>query len=102
MPEDKSQIKQGKQVRPGTREPERYDVLLHNDDFTTMDFVVMLLKNVFHKNEAEANSIMLRVHNEGQGVAGTYTYDIAATKIKKSVAMARAEGFPLRLSMRPA
>ena len=102
MPSEKSQINHDKKVRPGIREPERYEVVLHNDDFTTMDFVVMLLVSVFHKSEAEANSIMLRVHNNGEGVAGTYTYDIAATKIKKSVTMARAEGFPLRLSMRPA
>ncbi len=102
MPSEKSQTKRDKKVRPGIREPERYDVVLHNDDFTTMDFVVMLLKTVFHKSEAEANSIMLKVHNNGEGVAGTYTYDIAATKIKKSIDMARAEGFPLRLSMRPA
>ena len=101
MPSDKKQTIQDKKTRPGIHEPERYDVILHNDDFTTMDFVVMLLVSVFHKSEAEANSIMLNVHNNGQGVAGTYTYDIAATKIKKSVSMARAEGFPLRLSMRP-
>jgi ATP-dependent Clp protease adaptor protein ClpS len=102
MPSEKPQTNRDKKVRPSIREPERYDVVLHNDDFTTMEFVVMLLVTVFHKSESEANTIMLRVHNNGEGVAGTYTYDIAATKIKKSTDMARAEGFPLRLSMRPA
>ena len=102
MPAEKKQTIRNKKTRTGIQEPERYNVILHNDDFTTMDFVVMLLVTVFHKSEAEANSIMLRVHHNGEGVAGTYTYDIAATKIKKSITMARAEGYPLRLSMRPA
>lgn len=90
-------------VRNATRreQPPRYKVILHNDDFTTMDFVVKLLKEVFRKDEAEAEAIMLAVHYKGKGVAGTYPYDIALSKKDKGIRMARAEGFPLKLTCEP-
>lgn len=81
------------------KEPDLYDVILLNDDFTTMDFVVDLLRFVFYKTAAEAEAIMLAIHHNGEGVAGTYTYDIAQSKVQKAIVMARNEGFPLRLKI---
>lgn len=75
--------------------PKLFKVLLHNDDFTTMDFVVFVLRHVFSRTEAEAVTIMLKVHNEGVGIAGTYTYEIATMKCEKAISLARAREYPL-------
>ncbi len=77
------------------KKPPLYRVLLHNDDFTTMEFVVHVLETVFQKTDSEAVRIMLNVHNEGVGVAGVYTYEIAEMKIERVTQMARAREFPL-------
>lgn len=74
--------------------PPMYKVLLHNDDYTTMEFVVFVLNKVFKRSEAESFVIMLKVHNEGIGVAGIYTYEIAKMKADKAMNMARAQEFP--------
>ncbi|MBX9723879.1 MAG: ATP-dependent Clp protease adaptor ClpS [Candidatus Obscuribacterales bacterium] len=79
--------------------PPLYKVLLHNDDFTSMDFVVFILMSVFYKDEASARKIMLEVHNRGVGVAGVFTFEIAESKINKVSAMARANDFPLLCTM---
>ncbi len=76
-----------------------YRVLLHNDDYTTMDFVVELLMKVFQKSFEEATHIMLRVHRAGIGVCGVYTYEVAETKIETVHQLARERGFPLKSSM---
>jgi ATP-dependent Clp protease adaptor protein ClpS len=76
-------------------------VLLHNDNYTTREFVVEVLRTVFHRSEQEAVQIMLHVHYNGIGVAGVYTFEVAETKIKLVEAAARDNGFPLRLSMEP-
>lgn len=76
-----------------------YRVLLHNDDYTTMDFVVELLMNVFQKTFEEATRIMLRVHRAGRGVCGVYTYEVAETKIETVHQLATERGFPLKSSM---
>jgi len=81
------------------KEPPYYKVLLHNDDYTTMDFVVKVLMTVFHKSKAEAVQIMLNVHRKGIGVCGVYRAEIAETKVAMVHKMARREGFPLRCSM---
>ena len=81
------------------QKPKMYKVLLLNDDFTSMDFVVSVLKNIFHKNEEEAHIIMLKIHNSGSGVCGVYTYDIAETKISMVKFMAKEAGFPLLATM---
>ena len=81
-----------------TREPPRFAVVLHNDDYTPMDFVVLILVRYFHKTQSEAVEIMLRVHNEGKGVAGIYSYDIAETKAVQVTEHARAKGYPLKCS----
>jgi len=75
--------------------PKLYKVLLHNDDFTTMDFVVFILSHVFSRSEAESIAIMLQVHKEGVGVAGIYPYEIASMKADKATNLAQAREFPL-------
>jgi ATP-dependent Clp protease adaptor protein ClpS len=86
---------------PRTQRPRRYRVLLHNDDFTTMDFVVGVLVRFFHKPPTEATRIMLEVHLKGVGMAGVYPREVAETKIAQVSAAAREAGFPLLLSMEP-
>lgn len=78
------------------QEPEQYRVVLLNDDYTTMDFVVAVLMMVFHKNETEAQRIMLDVHKKGRGVVGMYPWDIATTKAEQVHSLARQAEFPLR------
>ena len=77
------------------KKPPLYKVLLHNDDYTTMEFVIAVLQTVFHKSEADAVHIMLAVHQQGVGVAGVYTYEIAEVKVQKVTELARAKEFPL-------
>lgn len=75
--------------------PKMFKVILHNDDFTTMEFVVFVLQYVFNRTEAESFSIMLKVHNEGLGIAGVYPYDIASMKSEKAMNLARSREYPL-------
>ena len=81
--------------------PRMYRVVLHNDDYTPMEFVVRLLETVFHRNESEATEIMLQVHNHGQGIAGVYTHEIAETKVAQVHLLARKNDHPLMASMEP-
>lgn len=85
--------------REELQEPPLYKVLLHNDDYTTMDFVVMILQTVFHKDTDEAMRIMLNVHHQGVGIAGVYTREIGETKIAIVHSVARKNEFPLRCSL---
>jgi len=78
-----------------------YRVLMHNDNFTTMDFVVEVLRTVFRKNEQDAIQIMLHVHERGVGMCGVYSKEVAEAKIDEVHARARAEEFPLRCTMEP-
>lgn len=82
-----------------TKEPPLYKVLLHNDDYTTMEFVVSILENIFSKSRQDATRIMLNVHNEGIGIAGVYTREICETKIAIVHELAKKNEFPLRCSM---
>jgi ATP-dependent Clp protease adaptor protein ClpS len=82
--------------------PKMFKVLLHNDDYTTMEFVVMVLHSVFYRSEAESVQIMLEIHQKGVGVAGIFSYEIAESKIHKVERMAREQEYPLRCSMEPA
>lgn len=75
--------------------PKLFKVILHNDDFTTMEFVVFVLQYVFSRSDAEAFTIMLKVHNEGIGIAGVYPYEIATMKSEKAMNLARAREYPL-------
>ena len=79
--------------------PKEYAVILHNDDFTTMEFVVGILIRIFHKTGQEAANIMMDVHNSGKAAAGAYTYDVAITKKIQSEQLASQQGFPLRLTL---
>lgn len=80
------------------KKPDMYRVLLHNDHYTTMDFVVLVLVEVFHMPPAKATQVMLDVHKKGFGVCGVYTYDIAVTKVERVHLMAKEKQFPLRCS----
>lgn len=85
--------------RTRTKRPPMYRVMMHNDDYTTMEFVVEALTRVFHKTPTEANRIMLHIHFKGAGMCGAYPYEIAETKVSKVHEMARREGFPLRCTV---
>lgn len=89
--------------RPDTERtpPRSWRVLLHNDDYTTQEFVVWLLETVFAKSRTEAMSIMLHVHHAGIGVAGVYTKEVAETKVAAAERLAEQHEYPLRVSMEP-
>lgn len=89
------------QERTRTQQPRLYRVLLHNDDYTTMEFVIEVLMRWFEKSEPEAMRVMLQVHHLGSGVAGTYTRDEAETRVLEVTDEARGRGYPLLLSMEP-
>ena len=95
----KERPKVDKKERTNLKEPRRYKVIIYNDDFTTMEFVVTILVQVFLKSEAEAEALMLKVHHSDKAVVGIYSYDIAVSKVRKATAMARAQNFPLRLKV---
>jgi ATP-dependent Clp protease adaptor protein ClpS len=79
--------------------PRMWRVLLHNDDYTTQDFVVWVLETIFHKPRGEAFTIMMSVHRSGMGVAGVYTHDVAETKVRNTKQMAEEHEFPLLVTM---
>ena len=81
--------------------PSMWQIILHNDDFTTQEFVVWVLRTVFHKPQGEAVRIMLDVHQHGKGVAGVYTRDVAETKLAQVQRLAEAQEFPLLCTMEP-
>lgn len=88
-------------TRTNLREQRRYKVIIYNDDFTTMEFVVLVLTSVFFKSAEEAEALMLAVHKSGSAVVGIYSYDMAISKVRKATMMAREENFPLRLECKP-
>ena len=79
------------------KEPKQYSVIMINDDFTTMEFVVGVLVDIFRKDELTAQALMMNVHKNGQAVVGKYPYDIAYTRVKKALERAKDEGFPFRM-----
>ncbi len=82
--------------------PEQWNVLLLNDDYTPMDFVVQVLESIFNRNPSEAYRVMMQVHTQGSGLAGAYTHDIAETKIAAVLAVAQEAGYPLQATMEQA
>src|SRR3954466_8695490 len=88
-------------TREVTKKPELYKVVLLNDDYTTMDFVIEVLEAIFHKQPAEAFRIMMMVHTQGKGLCGVYPFEVAETKVEAVVESARTSGFPLRAAMEP-
>ncbi len=99
MPNEMPSIKQ--QQRTRIEEPRRYRVFFLNDDFTTMEFVVMVLQQVFFKDTREAYGLMFKVHHEGKACVGIYPYDIARSKADKAIRIARENGYPLRITVEP-
>lgn len=97
MAKEQSGLKERQRI--DLKEPRRYKVIIYNDDFTTMEFVVMILKQVFFKSEEEAQALMLQVHHSDKAVVGIYSYDIAVSKANKATSMARVQGYPLRLTV---
>ncbi|MCM8711469.1 ATP-dependent Clp protease adaptor ClpS [Clostridium sp. SYSU_GA19001] len=95
---EKTILKEDARIK--VKKPKMYHVYMHNDDYTTMDFVVDILIKFFNKTPSEATKIMLDVHKRGMGLAGTYPYDIAVTKISQVHKEARENGFPLKLSLK--
>ena len=87
------------QSRSRTVSPRLFTVLMHNDDYTTMEFVVQVLETVFRKSAVEANRIMLSVHLQGVGVCGSFPFEIAETKVSRVHSLAREAGFPLKCSL---
>lgn len=87
-----------KQTRITYKEPPLHNVIMHNDDVTTMDFVVMVLVQIFHKTVETAEEIMMKIHNEGSAIVGTYHKDIAESKAAYTMGIAKANGFPLKLT----
>jgi ATP-dependent Clp protease adaptor protein ClpS len=103
---DREQARPGNEIadkpKPRTQKPQLYHVILHNDDYTTMQFVIEVLESIFHKSPAEAYRVMMHVHTRGHGICGAYTYEVAETKVGLVHDRAREQGFPLRASMEEA
>ena len=99
MAKEQSSIRERQRI--DLREPRRYTVTIYNDDFTTKEFVVMILKQIFFKSDAEAEALMLQVHHSDKAVVGIYSYDVATSKVRKATNLAREAGFPLRLTVEP-
>ena len=89
------------ETRPKVDKPRLFKVLLHNDNYTTMDFVVMVLVSIFRKPETEAIRIMLDVHHKGLGLVGVYPHDIAETRVQQVLELAQHEQFPLLCTLEP-
>ncbi|PIE18188.1 MAG: ATP-dependent Clp protease adaptor ClpS [Proteobacteria bacterium] len=87
--------------KPKTKRPKLYRVIVHNDDYTTMEFVVWVLQVVFHKTETEATHLMLSIHHKGKGIAGVFTRDLAETKAARAMAEAEDQGMPLQVTTEP-
>ena len=98
----RTQTKRRKSTQFRTPPPGMYNVIMHNDDVTTMDFVVSVLIRIFHKTQPTAERLMLQVHNEGSAVAGTYHKDIAQSKAEYTMSLAKQNGFPLKLTVEEA
>ncbi len=98
-PREEGSVKTRKKQQ--TKKPRQYKVLLHNDDYTPMEFVVAVLQQIFHLGEVDATRVMLHVHNTGIGVAGVFSFEIAETKVQETMKAAQRYEYPLQCSMEP-
>lgn len=89
-------------TRSMIKEPRQYNVVMINDDFTTMEFVVSVLVDIFHKDQVSAEAIMMGVHKKGQAVVGKYPYDIAVTRVSMALKRAKEAGYPFRMTVEEA
>ncbi len=101
QPEGRTGLATKTRAKPRLQPPSMWKVILHNDDYTTQEFVVFVLTAIFHKSEGEATRIMLAVHRQGKGIAGLYTRDLAETKIVQVSALAEQREYPLLCTMEP-
>lgn len=103
-PEDENDVERGvaTKTRPKTKKPSQYRVLLLNDDYTPMEFVVSILMGIFKKTNEEATQIMLNVHQNGIGVCGVYTFEVAETKVAQVLESAKRNGHPLKCTLEKA
>lgn len=92
-------IKAKNEEKIKVKKPKDYKVIMYNDDYTTMEFVINVLVSIFNKNIVEAEKIMFDVHEKGIGVAGIYSYDIAVTKATTAMSLAKEQGFPFKLTV---
>ncbi len=95
--DDEINVKEKVEIK--IKKPSNYRVIIHNDDYTSMEFVVQVLVGVFKKQVVEATKIMFDVHKKGSGIAGTYSYDMGITKIAQAIDMSEESGFPLKLTL---
>lgn len=84
------------------KKPSKFKVIMYNDDFTSMDFVIYILVKIFNKDNDEAFNLMMNVHKGGSAIVGVYSYDIAKTKVEKSLSLAKDEGYPFRIKVEEA
>ncbi|MDA8420936.1 MAG: ATP-dependent Clp protease adapter ClpS [Pseudomonadota bacterium] len=89
------------EIKPQLKKPQLYKVILLNDDYTPMEFVVVVLERFFHKNREEATRIMLHVHQKGIGVCGVYTHEVAETKVRQVMVFSADNQHPLQCTMEP-
>lgn len=99
MAQEQTAVRERQNTR--VKEPKRYKVMMFNDDFTPMDFVVEILETIFFKSAEEAEAIMLKVHHEEKAVVGVYSYDIAKSKVEKAMERSRSQKYPLKLTYMP-
>lgn len=97
----KTSADQGLDQKVQSRRPSRFKIIMHNDDYTTMEFVIEVLQTIFHKESAEATVLMLQIHRRGRAVCGLYPFEIAETKVDRVHKAARSAGFPLRCTLEP-
>lgn len=95
----KTNVKIVEKNKVKVKKPKHFKVIMHNDDFTTMEFVVAVLITVFNKTVEESNKIMMGIHKNGMGIAGIYPYDIAVSKMSKAMILAKNEDFPFKVTM---
>lgn len=100
-PDRRTERREDVLVKERVQRPRRHKVLLHNDDFTPMEFVVEVLETLFHKSKAEATRVMLMVHRNGTGIAGVYQAEVAESKALRTIQLARDAGYPLLASTEP-